>query len=407
MAYRPEPVWKKYRNIKNKVQEHLAAIHVHNSNPVESESSDTDDHDDEYSLILDSNMSGEVEQDPANVSHRDCNENSIASNQDGSENCYASNQAGSVDIDEPFDTIYSQNLIASDEETFFDAVSSSSESESDDDADFDLAENLGEWVTKFSISHSAVNALLLILRNHHSYLPKDARTLLKTAKNYNIINVDGGFYYHFGISYSVKLVFPSLNVPLETVEEFSLQINIDGLPLFKSSNAQFWPILGRLTTPMVTKPFVIGLYSGNQKPGNIYEYTQELVNELNILMQNGICMSENGVDYYIKFNLLCVICDTPARAFVRQCKGHSGYLGCDKCTQRGVWKNKMTFPIIDAPRRTDISFDQMLDAEHHLGPSPFRDVPVSMVSQFPLDYMHLVCLGVVKQNLVVDERPFS
>lgn len=57
----------------------------------------------------------------------------------------------------------------------------------------------------------------------------------------------------------------------------------------------------------------------------------------------------------------------------------------------------MTFPETDAPRRTDAAFDAMLNVEHHLQPSPFRNLPVGMVSQFPLDYMHLVCLGVMKR----------
>ena len=39
----------------------------------------------------------------------------------------------------------------------------------------------------------------------------------------------------------------------------------------------------------------------------------------------------------------------------------------------------------------------MLNLEHHLQPSQLRQLPIGMVSQFPLDYMHLVCLGVLKR----------
>ena len=28
-------------------------------------------------------------------------------------------------------------------------------------------------------------------------------------------------------------------------------------------------------------------------------------------------------------------CDTPARAYVKNIKGHSGYFGCEKCSQEG------------------------------------------------------------------------
>ena len=39
----------------------------------------------------------------------------------------------------------------------------------------------------------------------------------------------------------------------------------------------------------------------------------------------------------------------------------------------------------------------MQDEERHLGPSPLQRLPIGMVSQFRNDYMHLVCLGVVKR----------
>ena len=59
----------------------------------------------------------------------------------------------------------------------------------------------------------------------------------------------------------------------------------------------------------------------------------------------------------------------------------------------------MTFPRTGAPQRTDVQFDKMQDEEHHLGPSPFQCLPIGMVSQFLNDFMHLVCLGVVKRMI--------
>lgn len=62
----------------------------------------------------------------------------------------------------------------------------------------------------------------------------------------------------------------------------------------------------------------------------------------------------------------------------------------------------MTFPLTDSKLRTDESFAQKLNEEHHhSGSSPFHDSSVGMVSQFPLDYMHLVCLGVVRKLLTM------
>jgi hypothetical protein len=95
------------------------------------------------------------------------------------------------------------------------------------------------------------------------------------------------------------------------------------------------------------------------------------------------------------------LCDAPARSFIKNSKGHSGYNACEKCTTRGTWLNKMTFPDLHATLRTDESFNTMEDEDHHKGHSPFADLPLGMVTQVPLDYMHLVCLGVMRRLLVL------
>ena len=93
--------------------------------------------------------------------------------------------------------------------------------------------------------------------------------------------------------------------------------------------------------------------------------------------------------------------ESPARAFVKNIKSYSGYPGCDTCIKSGVWNGKMTFPEKDATLRTDASFDEMRDEEHHNGPTLFAGTQIQIVSQFPIDYMHLVCLGVMERFLLL------
>lgn len=71
----------------------------------------------------------------------------------------------------------------------------------------------------------------------------------------------------------------------------------------------------------------------------------------------------------------------------------------------------MTFRKVNADLRTDAAFDEMRDEDHHKGPSPFHNtgIKLQMVSQFPLDYMHLVYLRVFYNQtprVVLDERSF-
>ena len=100
-------------------------------------------------------------------------------------------------------------------------------------------------------------------------------------------------------------------------------------------------------------------------------------------------------------NIEAFVCDAPARAYLKCVKGHAGYGACERCTQYGVYKGKMTFPELTAQARTDVAFDEMQDEHHHTGISPLRNLKLGLVSQFVLDYMHLVCLGVVRKLIIL------
>lgn len=243
-----------------------------------------------------------------------------------------------------------------------------------------------------------MSELLSILKPHHPSLPKDPRTLLKTPREIIVKPVSGGSYYHFRVR-------ECLSKSKELSEFFSQhddntlspQVNIDGLPLFHSVCKQFWPILGRVCKPVETKPFVIGLFCGDKKPTDIGEFFKDFVEEMLVLQQGPT--SIDGIAQPVHVQLSCFICDTPARAFVKQVKGHSGYYGCYKCTQEGDWHNKIVFPEVNCPLRTDAEFDELRHANHKIGESPLQVLGIGMVFQFPLDYMHLVCLGVMRRLL--------
>ncbi|KAJ8043844.1 hypothetical protein HOLleu_11120 [Holothuria leucospilota] len=165
-----------------------------------------------------------------------------------------------------------------------------------------------------------------------------------------------------------------------------MQVNIYGLPLFKSTNAQFWPILGMIEPRRFKEPFVIGLFYGLSKPSDL-DFLKEFVSDAKILMDEGFMYGDKNW----KVKISAVVCDAPARAMVEAIKGHGGYGVCDKCVQHGVWLDKVTFPETNAALRTDQSFIDMEDESHHLGLTPLTELGIGMVSTFPADYMHLVC----------------
>jgi hypothetical protein len=41
-----------------------------------------------------------------------------------------------------------------------------------------------------------------------------------------------------------------------------------------------------------------------------------------------------------------VIADARARSFIKQCKGHNSYNGCERCIDRGEWSGRVIFTKI-------------------------------------------------------------
>lgn len=96
------------------------------------------------------------------------------------------------------------------------------------------------------------------------------------------------------------------------------------------------------------------------------------------------------------------VCDVPAKYFIIYTVGHTGYRSCSKCQVEGDFKNKICFPQVhNLIPRNDTEFRSRVQTEHHKSTSILELLPnFDMVRQFPLDYMHLVCLGVVKKLIV-------
>ncbi|XP_071810762.1 uncharacterized protein [Apostichopus japonicus] len=269
----------------------------------------------------------------------------------------------------------------------------SSSASSDSNNETDLKEELVQWANNHNITHTAITDLLKVLKKYHPELPKQPRTLLDTSTTYTTVSLSGGQYYHFGVKAGVVAKLPEMANVAE-YQELTIQVNIDGLPLFKSSNNQFWPILGMLTNCDLKKPFLIGLFYGLTKPADLH-FLDEFVAEAKKLQSDGFMYNEQ----HLTIKISAIVCDTPARALIKNIKGHSGYYGCDKCIQRGLWLEKVTFPQTNANLRTNASFIAMTNKEHHLGTTPLSELNIGMITAFPADYMHLVRLGVMRRLL--------
>ena len=201
----------------------------------------------------------------------------------------------------------------------------------------------------------------------------------------------GGKFVYFGVEAGILRSLAAFK-PVADNNSISLSVGVDGLPLFKSTNSQFWPILCKYDG---VKPFLVALYYGNEKPKSVDDYLDELLQELKLLQVNGVHFN----DRHISVNVSNFICDALARAFLKCTKIHNAYHGCDRCITKGQWDGRVVFDELNAPLRDDISFSQNLYPDHQVGVSPIQlsGLGTGLVSCFTLDYMHLVCLGVVRR----------
>lgn len=104
---------------------------------------------------------------------------------------------------------------------------------------------LREWVQEGGImSMRKLNSLLEKLHRVFPIIPLSYKTLLQTPSQININEVSGGELWYKGIACNLDLM--NLDEYLQNFNEILIDINIDGLPLFKSSSQRFWPILGKL-----------------------------------------------------------------------------------------------------------------------------------------------------------------
>lgn len=186
----------------------------------------------------------------------------------------------------------------------------------------DLSLKLQKWALDKKIPHDHLNALLSILNNfigddYGLHLPKDGRTLLSTPRSVDIVPMGNGEFWYYGIEKNLKTVFAEKSPP----DVLNLIFNMDGLPPFNSSNIEMWPILFSVDGIKAINPMVAAIYCGYGKPP-LECYLSSLVDELKRLMDEGFLWNSKKIEVRLK----CIVCDSPARSFIK-----GNYVFCKIC----------------------------------------------------------------------------
>jgi len=261
-------------------------------------------------------------------------------------------------------------------------------------------EKWAKLVVKHQLPRQCTSEILQLLREGgHTEMPKDPRTLISTPEAVNSIKKCGGEYKYIGIQPGLKNILKSNPRYANEVNTLKLTVNVDGMPLFKSTRGQLWPIMMKVDH---FSPFIVAIFYGKAKPNNIDEYLDDFLQEIYLLQRNNMLF--NGKVYQV--TVIAFICDAPARSFMKCVKLHCGYYSCERCKIPGAYsrlKHMTYFPVqYIYNKRTDEEFANMEYQPNHQTAgirTPLIAAGIGCVTAFPLDYMHLVCLGVVKRLL--------
>ncbi|KAF0737174.1 Uncharacterized protein FWK35_00018514 [Aphis craccivora] len=231
--------------------------------------------------------------------------------------------------------IVSNNIVVSDESRGSNLISDTLDFSSftqcikDNNINDSIIKLITKWTVTYNITNSALSAF---------NIPINAKTILKMNSDHSICPPR----------------------------------HIDGLPLTKSSCCTFWPILGCVQLFNSHYVFLIGIYWGYEKLQESNFFLKSFINELKELSINSIFT--NVGQKHIIVSWFC--CDAPAKSI--------------------YFQNRVCFPETKFTKRTHLDFLNRVDEEHHMTDkiSLITEVPnIDIVNDFPLGYMHLVCLG--------------
>ena len=143
---------------------------------------------------------------------------------------------------------------------------------------------------------------------------------------------------------------------LSHLSHVNLIVNVVGVPLFKSSPQQLWPIL--VSVENLVDLFIVAIFYGNSKPNPLNDFLADFINEVEILKNDGLIITANKT---ITVSIKCFVCDAPARAFLKCVVNHTGYSSCERYEIKGEWNGRVTFNGNSKQNlRTDEKFNSLV-----------------------------------------------
>lgn len=174
-----------------------------------------------------------------------------------------------------------------------------------------LLNALREWSLR-GISKKKVDALLALLIPFFPFLPKSYKTLLHTSRKIVVNELGDGQFWYKGIELNIRQLLSDEYIHQHG--KIVIDINIDGIPLSKSSEKHFWPYYILEKFRNLKYPFLIAVYLGYGKPNDVNVFLEEFVVEVANLQENEFQWND-GTTY--QFRIDNFVLDVEARC--KQC----------------------------------------------------------------------------------------
>lgn len=358
-------------------------------------------YEDSYDELFDSSLSSVIK-DETHQENENCVDNDNDSKVDSEDDSFGFESNEDSDYNSYDDSDNNRNKCSTE------SCSSSYEEDTQQKNDKNFKSLLIQWSLLYNISLVALTALLVILKQFTNYLlPRCARTLLRTPRTTNIIQMsDGGEYLHLGVRQAIDSILKHRTLrKINSGDSINLFVNIDGLPIHKASKKSLWLIL--CSEENSSFVYLIGAYYREHHPEDSNEFLAKFTEEMKAICRDGVTYEGQKIEV----NLKGLICDAPAKSMVLNVKGHSGYNSCSKCKIKGegiqpkTWrknqkkKRRVCFPGTGPfAQRTDNEFaENKYMGTYQKNPTILTEIPrFGAVSNVLLDYLHLVLLGVMK-----------
>ena len=199
---------------------------------------------------------------------------------------------------------------------------------------------------------------------------------------------------------------------------FSIVMSSDGAPLIKSKSFSIWPLMSFLVELPPQKRYkfdsimLTGLWYGKCKP-NVPLFLKSFVHELSDLANGTEFEDDTGQSIPSVCRIQSVVPDLPAKAMLFKLKQYNGQFGCSTCKHPGRYDRDLKARLYEYTTSDTVSTLRTAEESRRFGNIAERTGTtvfgikgehvfgqlVDIPDNLPIDWMHCVCEGILKQQL--------